>query len=83
MVDFINLLRAHDGCADGHSVQNDSGATSDNPNDVGKDLVRYFEFSEERITLIPTRLVGNDLAPKSEVKRRLTWEKVNLSRMLD
>ncbi len=47
------------------------------PNDVGKDLIRYFEFSNERITLIPTRLVGNALIPKIEVRRRLTWEKVN------
>jgi hypothetical protein len=53
------------------------------PNDIGKDLVRYFEFSEDRITLIPTRLVENNLVPKSEVKRRLTWEKVGLSRVLD
>lgn len=52
------------------------------PNDIGKDLVRYFEFSEDRITLIPTRLVENNLVPKSEVKRRLTWEKVS-SRVLD
>lgn len=46
------------------------------PNDIGKDLIRYFEFSGARITLIPTNLVRGKLKPKSEVERRLTWERV-------
>ena len=46
------------------------------PNEVGNDLIRYFEFSGNRITLIPTRLAGGKLIPKSELSRRLTWERV-------
>ncbi|MDQ3820549.1 MAG: lipocalin-like domain-containing protein [Acidobacteriota bacterium] len=47
-----------------------------NPNDVGNDLIRYFEFSGERLILSPTRLLNGKLAPKDKVKRNLIWERL-------
>lgn len=44
------------------------------PNDVGKDLVRYFKVSGNRITLIPVET--NDGRPAtSPPMRSLTWER--------
>jgi hypothetical protein len=46
-----------------------------NPNEVGKDLVRYFKLSGNRITLIPVET--NDGRPAtSPPVRSLTWERV-------
>ena len=46
------------------------------PHNAGKDYIRYYEFSGDRITLIPTTLEKGKLAPKSSGLRRLTWERV-------
>lgn len=46
------------------------------PNNVGKDYIRYYEFSGDRVTLIPTTIEKGKLAPKSSLLRRLTWERV-------
>jgi hypothetical protein len=47
-----------------------------NPNDVGKVFVRYFEFSGDRITLIPAEVNEGKPGAKSSLLRRLTWERV-------
>jgi mono/diheme cytochrome c family protein len=46
------------------------------PNDVGKDNIRYYEFSGDRLTFIPTNMVDGKLIPKSSATVRLTWERV-------
>ena len=46
------------------------------PNDVGRDNVRYYEFSSDRLILIPTNIVDGKLTPKSSATVRLTWERV-------
>jgi len=44
------------------------------PNDVGKDFVRYYKLSGNRITLIPVET--NDGRPATSPPRRsLTWER--------
>jgi len=46
-----------------------------NPNEVGKDLVRYFKLAGNRVTLIPVET--NDGRPASSPPTRsLTWERV-------
>jgi hypothetical protein len=46
------------------------------PNDVGKDEIRYYEFSSnDRIILYVTRIVDGKLVPKSSCPRRLIWER--------
>ena len=46
------------------------------PNNAGKDYIRYYEISGDRLTLIPITLEKGQLAPKSSGLRRLTWERV-------
>ena len=46
------------------------------PNEVGRDNIRYFEFSGDRLTLIPTNIVDGKLTPKSSATLRLIWERV-------
>jgi hypothetical protein len=46
------------------------------PNEVGRDNIRYYEFSGDRLTLIPTNMVDGKLTPKSSATVRLTWERV-------
>jgi len=46
------------------------------PNDVGRDNIRYYEFSGDRLTLIPTNMVDGKLIPKSSATVRLIWERV-------
>src|SRR5262245_28402784 len=46
------------------------------PNVVGGDNIRYYEFSGDRLTLIPTNKVDGKLTPKSSATVRLTWERV-------
>lgn len=46
------------------------------PNDVGRDNIRYYEFSGDRLILIPTNMVDGKLTPKSSATVRLTWERV-------
>ncbi len=44
------------------------------PNDVGKDFVRYYKLSGNRITLMPVET--NDRPGTSQPVRGLTWERV-------
>jgi lipocalin-like protein len=46
------------------------------PNQVGSDNIRYYEFSGDRLTLIPTNMVDGKLTPKSSARIRLIWERV-------
>ena len=46
------------------------------PNEVGSDNIRYYEFSGDRLTLIPTNIVDGKLTPKSSATARLIWERV-------
>jgi len=46
------------------------------PNEVGMDNIRYYEFSGDRLTLIPTNMVDGKLTPKSSTTVRLIWERV-------
>ena len=46
------------------------------PNEVGRDNIRYYEFSGDRLTLIPTNIVDGKLIPKSSATTRLIWERV-------
>jgi uncharacterized protein YdeI (BOF family) len=46
------------------------------PNDVGRDNIRYYEFSGDRLPLTPTNMVDGQLAPKSSATFRLIWERV-------
>ena len=46
------------------------------PNEVGRDNIRYYEFSGDRLTLIPTNMVDGKLTPKSSATVRLIWERV-------
>ena len=46
------------------------------PNEVGRDNIRYYEFSGDRLTLIPTNMVDGKLTPKSSATFRLIWERV-------
>lgn len=46
------------------------------PNEVGRDNIRYYEFSGDRLTLIPTTMVDGKLTPKSSATVRLIWERV-------
>jgi hypothetical protein len=46
------------------------------PNEVGGDNIRYYEFSGDRLTLIPTNIVDGKLTPKSSATFRLIWERV-------
>jgi Lipocalin-like domain len=46
------------------------------PNEVGRDNIRYYEFSGDRLTLIPTNMVDGKFAPKSSATFRLIWERV-------
>ena len=46
------------------------------PNEVGRDNIRYFEFSGDQLTLIPTNMVEGKLMPKSSATVRLIWERV-------
>ncbi|HEV2669238.1 MAG TPA: lipocalin-like domain-containing protein, partial [Blastocatellia bacterium] len=46
------------------------------PNEVGGDNIRYYEFSGDRLTLIPTNMVDGKLTSKSSATVRLTWERV-------
>ncbi len=46
------------------------------PNDVGRDNIWYYEFSGDRLILIPTNMVDGKLTPKSSATVRLTWERV-------
>ena len=46
------------------------------PNEVGRDNIRYYEFSGDRLTLIPTNMVEGKLAPKSSATFRLIWERM-------
>jgi len=46
------------------------------PNDIGKDNIRYYELSGDRITLTVPLIVGGKMAPKSASPRRLIWERV-------
>jgi len=43
---------------------------------VGKDNIRYYEFSGDRLILIPTNIVDGKLTPKASATVRLTWERV-------
>jgi hypothetical protein len=46
------------------------------PNDVGKDQIRYYEFSgNDRITLYVTGIRDGKLVRKSSCPRRLIWER--------
>jgi lipocalin-like protein len=45
------------------------------PNRTARDEVRYFEFSGERVILIPTQMIEGKLAPKTSLWR-LIWERV-------
>ena len=46
------------------------------PNDVGRDNIRYYEFSGDQLIFIPTNMVDGKLTPKSSATVRLTWERV-------
>jgi len=46
------------------------------PNEVGRDNIRYYEFSGDRLTLILTNMVDGKLTPKSSATVRLIWERV-------
>ena len=46
------------------------------PNDVGKNNIRYYEFSGDRMILIPANIVDGKLTPKSSATTRLIWERV-------
>ena len=46
------------------------------PNEVGRDNIRYYEFSGDQLTLIPTNMVDGKLTPKSSATFRLIWERV-------
>ena len=46
------------------------------PNEVGRDNIRYYEFSGDRLTLIPTNMVDGKLTPTSSAALRLIWERV-------
>jgi hypothetical protein len=46
------------------------------PNEVGRDNIRYYEFSGDRLALIPTNMVDGKLTPKSSATLRLIWERV-------
>jgi hypothetical protein len=46
------------------------------PNEVGGDNIRYYEFSGDRLTLIPTNMVDGKLTPKSSATFRLIWERM-------
>src|SRR5262245_58638606 len=48
------------------------------PNEVGGDNIRYYEFSGDRLTLIPTSMVDGKLTPKSSATVRLIWERVKV-----
>jgi len=46
-----------------------------NPNDVGKNFVRYFKLSGNRVILIPVE-TNDGRPPTSPPVRSLTWERV-------
>ena len=46
------------------------------PNEIGRDNIRYYEFSGDQLTLIPTNMVDSKLAPKSSATVRFIWERV-------
>ena len=46
------------------------------PYEVGMDNLRYYEFSGDRLTLIPTNMVDGKLTSKSAAAARLIWERV-------
>jgi len=46
------------------------------PNEIGRDNIRYYEFSGNRLILTPTSMVDGKLAPKSAATFRLIWERV-------
>jgi lipocalin-like protein len=46
------------------------------PNEVGGDNIRYYEFSGDRLTLIPTNMLDGKLTPKSSATSRLIWGRV-------
>src|SRR5262245_28744549 len=48
------------------------------PNEVGRDNIRYYEFSGDRLTLILTNRVDGKLTPKSSSAARVIWERVKL-----
>jgi hypothetical protein len=48
------------------------------PNEVGGDNIRYYEFSGDRLTLIPTSMIDGKLTQKSSATVRLIWERVKL-----
>jgi hypothetical protein len=46
------------------------------PNEVGRDNIRYYEFSGDRLTLFVTNKIDGKLTPKSSAAARLIWERV-------
>jgi hypothetical protein len=45
-------------------------------NQIGKDNIRYYDISGDRVTLAVPVIKGGKIAPKSASTRRLTWERV-------
>ncbi|MCI0666351.1 MAG: lipocalin-like domain-containing protein [Acidobacteria bacterium] len=48
------------------------------PNEVGRDNIRYYEFSGDQLTLFVTNMIDGKLAPKSSSTARVVWERVKL-----
>ena len=46
------------------------------PNEVGRDNIRYYEFSGDQLTLFVTNMIDGKLAPKSSSTARVVWERV-------
>ena len=46
------------------------------PNEIGKDNIRYYDLSGDRVTLTVPSMVDGKMAPKSASPRRLVWERV-------
>jgi lipocalin-like protein len=46
------------------------------PNEVGRDNIRYYEFSGDRLTLTLTNIADGKLTPKSSAAARVIWERV-------
>jgi hypothetical protein len=46
------------------------------PNEIGKDNIRYYDLSGDRVTLTVPSMVDGKMASKSAFQRRLVWERV-------
>src|SRR5262245_27490446 len=46
------------------------------PNEVGRDNIRYYEFSGDQLTLTTTTMVDGKLTPNSSAAARLVWQRV-------